>query len=163
MRTVIAFLLALLIAPATAAAAHSAAPPPPNDKRASATQVGLPASLFGTTVGATDEASDPSSNCGRAHDTVWYRISGTEPGRVVVRIAALGDLDAVVSVYRPVRSRLSQVGCDATDENGRGAGQKREEPALAGRSPEWSRRAHSTLIFFRAASSRLTTVCGRGA
>ena len=121
MRTVIAFLFALLIAPANAAAAHSAAPPPPNDNRASATQVGLPASLFGTTVGATDEASDPSSYCGRAHDTVWYRISGTEPGRVVVRIAALGDLDAVVSVWRPVRSRLGAVGCAATDENGRGA------------------------------------------
>lgn len=123
MRTVIASLIALLIAPATAAAAHSTAPaPPPNDNRASATRVeGLPASLSGTTVGATDEPGDPGSYCGRAHDTVWYRISGTEPGRIVVRIAALGDLDAVVSVYRPVRSRLNQVGCDATDENGHGA------------------------------------------
>ncbi len=121
MRTVIAFFSALLIAPATAAAAHSAAPAPPNDSRANATRVGLPATPSGTTVGATDEASDPASYCGRAHDTVWYRISGTERGRVVVRIAALGDLDAVVSVWRPVRSRLSAVGCVATDENGRGA------------------------------------------
>jgi len=122
MRTVIACLLALLIAPATAVAAHSAAPPPPNDHRANATQVaGLPGTVSGTTVGATDEASDPPSYCGRTRDTVWYRISGTEPGRVVVRIAALGDLDAVVSVYRPVRSRLNAVSCDATDEDGRGA------------------------------------------
>jgi hypothetical protein len=121
MRTVIASLIALLFIPATAAAAHSAAAPPPNDNRANATRVGLPATPSGTTVGATDEASDPASYCGRVHDTVWYRISGTEPGRVVVRIAALGDLDAVVSVWRPVRSRLSAVSCVATDENGRGA------------------------------------------
>jgi hypothetical protein len=121
MRTVIASLIALLFVPATAAAAHSAAAPPPNDNRANATRLGLPATPSGTTVGATDEASDPASYCGRAHDTVWYRISGTEPGRVVVRIAALGDLDAVVSVWRQVRSRLGAVSCVATDENGRGA------------------------------------------
>jgi hypothetical protein len=122
MRTVIALLIALLFVPATAAAAHSASAPPPNDNRANATRVdALPAALSGTTVGATDEKSDPTSYCGRADDTVWYRISGTEPGRIVVRIAALGDLDAVVSVYRPVRSRLSPVGCSATDQNGRGA------------------------------------------
>src|SRR2546423_1173070 len=121
MRTVIATLIALLIAPATAVAAHSAAPPPPNDNRTSATVVRLPATLSGTTVGATDDRSDPTSYCGAAHDTVWYRLSGTQPGRIVVRIAALGDLDPVVSVYRPVRSRLNAVGCNATDENGRGA------------------------------------------
>ena len=52
MRTVIACLLALLIAPATAVAAHSAAAPPPNDHRANATPVaGLPATVSGTTVG----------------------------------------------------------------------------------------------------------------
>jgi hypothetical protein len=121
MRTVIASLIAILFVPATAAAAHSAAAPPPNDNRANATRVGLPATPSGTTVGASDEASDPDSYCGRVHDTVWYRISGTEPGRVVVRIAAQGNLDAVASVWRPVRSRLSAVSCVATDENGRGA------------------------------------------
>ena len=119
--TVIAFLAALLIVPATAAGARSVAAPP-NDNRANATQVaGLPATLSGTTVGATDDKTDPYSYCGSVHDTVWYRLSGAETGRIVVRIAASGDLDAIVSVYRAVRSRLSPVGCIPTGDDGRGA------------------------------------------
>ena len=127
MRTsaVVACACALLIIPATAAARTSATAsgnPPANDNRASATLVGsLPATLSGTTVGATDDAKDPSSYCGRAHDTVWYRLSGAEPGRLVLRISALGDLDAVVSVYRVARSRLTAAACAATDDQGRGA------------------------------------------
>lgn len=118
---VIAVAALLLIVPATAAAAHSAGPPA-NDNRATPTPVsGLPATVSGTTVGATDDLKDPRSDCGRAHDTVWYRISGAEAGRLVVRINAFGDLDAVVAVYRPVRSRLIPAGCTATDDNGRGA------------------------------------------
>jgi hypothetical protein len=120
----LACIVALLIVPATAAAGRSAATdvkPPPNDNRATATQVSaLPATLSGTTVGATDDPKDPRSDCGRAHDTVWYRLS-TQPGRLVVRLSALGNLDAVVSVYRATRSRLIPAGCTATDENGRGA------------------------------------------
>jgi len=111
---------ALFVIPATAQAARFAGAPG-NDNRATATPVGLPSSVSGTTVGATDDPTDPSSDCGRAHDTVWYRISGTSPGRVVVRIAALGNLDAIVAVYRAVRSRLVPAGCTPTDENGRGA------------------------------------------
>jgi hypothetical protein len=114
--------LALCLIPATATAtAARLAGPPANDNRATATQVGLPASVSATTVGATDDPKDPPSNCGRAHDTVWYRISGAPTGRVVVRIAAFGNLDAVASVYRAVRSRAVPAGCTATDENGNGA------------------------------------------
>jgi hypothetical protein len=117
-----ACIFALLIVPATGAAEPSAATPPPNDNRASATAVGgLPATLSGTTVGATDDPKDPGSDCGRAHDTVWFRLSGAASGRLVLRLNAFGELDAVVSVYRSVRSRLTPVGCTATDENGRGA------------------------------------------
>jgi hypothetical protein len=117
-----ACIFALLIIPATAAAEPSAATPPSNDNRASATAVGgLPATLSGTTVGATDDPKDPRSDCGRAHDTVWFRLSGAASGRLVLRLSAFGELDAVVSVYRSVRSRLTPVGCTATDENGRGA------------------------------------------
>jgi hypothetical protein len=122
---VVASVIAFLIVPATAAAHLSATAevkPPPNDNRASATSVdGLPATLSGTTVGATDDPKDPGSACGRAHDTVWYRLSGVGAGRLVLRLSALGELDAVVSVYRVARSRLTPVGCTATDENGRGA------------------------------------------
>ena len=112
--------LALFLIPATATAARFAGPPA-NDNRATPTQVGLPAAVGGTTVGATDDPKDPPSNCGRAHDTVWYRISGAPTGRVVVRLAAFGNLDAIVSVYRAVRSRIFLTNCAATDENGNGA------------------------------------------
>ena len=113
-------IIALFVIPATAQAARSAGAPG-NDNRATATQVELPASVSGTTVGATDDPNDPPSVCGRAHDTVWYRISGAPTGRVVVRIGAFGNLDAIVAVYRAVRSRLVPAGCTVTDENGRGA------------------------------------------
>jgi hypothetical protein len=121
----VACIAAVLLVPATAAAGRSAATgvtPPPNDNRATPTHVGgLPATLSGTTAGATDDPKDPRSDCGRAQDTVWYRLSGVESGRLVARISAFGNLDAIVSVYRTVRSRLLPVGCMATDENGRGA------------------------------------------
>jgi len=119
----IAFVIALLVLPAAAAArsAGAAATPPGNDNRASATPVGLPAALAGTTIGATDDPNDPRSDCGRAHDTVWFRLAGSGSGRIIVRLAAAGELDAVVSVYRAVRSRLTPAGCAATDDNGRGA------------------------------------------
>jgi len=118
-------IVALLIIPAAAFAGPSVAAgptPPSNDNRASATAVdSLPATIAGTTVGATDDPKDPRSGCGRTHDTVWYRLSGTQAGRLVVRLNAIGDLDAVVSVYRAVRSRLTPVGCTATGDDGRGA------------------------------------------
>jgi len=114
-------ILAALVFPAAAAAVRSAGAPP-NDNRANAARVdGLPATVSGATIGATDDPKDPRSYCGRAHDTVWYRLTAAQAGRVVVRINAFGDLDAVVAVYRAVRSRLVPAGCTATDDNGRGA------------------------------------------
>ena len=113
----IAFVIAFFVLPAAAAAS-----PPGNDNRANANQVGsLPASVSGTTVEATDDPTDHRSGCGRAHDTVWYRLTGVGSGRIVVRVVAAGELDAVVSVYRAVRSRVTPAGCAATDEAGRGA------------------------------------------
>jgi hypothetical protein len=124
MLATIAGTIAVLALPATAAAEPLATPlnPPPNDSRAGATAVAnLPATVSGTTVGATDEATDPRTECGRVQNTVWYRLRGAQPGRIVLRLNALGNLDAVVSVYRAVRSRLTPVGCAPTDDNGRGA------------------------------------------
>jgi len=113
--------IALLVLPATAVAARSVGAPG-NDVRAKAVPIAnLPARLTGTTVGATDDPTDPPSDCGRAHDTVWYRVSGVSAGRLVLRLNASGDLDSIVSVYRAVRSRLLPVTCTATDDNGRGA------------------------------------------
>ena len=86
--------------------------------RAPATALAEPSA---TTVGATDDPTDPPTNCGRVHGTVWYRLAGAQPGRIVLRVNALDNLDAVVSVYRAVRSRLVPIGCAPTDDNGRGA------------------------------------------
>ncbi len=112
--------LALFFTP-LAAAARSAGPPT-NDNRATPVQLdGLPAVVSGTTVDATDDPKDPRSGCGRPHDTVWYRLSAAPTGRIVARVSAFGNLDAIVAVYRAVRSRVTLVGCTATDENGQGA------------------------------------------
>ena len=56
----------LVVAPAAMAA------PPPNDNRANATPIGASASVSGSTAGATTEASDPSTFCGRTDGTLWY-------------------------------------------------------------------------------------------
>src|SRR5262245_36175125 len=116
-------LLGLMFVAGTLAASTTAATgAPPNDDRANATAIGsLPAALSGTTIGATDDPRDPFTDCGRPHDTVWYRLSGAEAGRLVLRLQAFGDLDAIVAVYRTARSRLIPVTCTATDQNGGGA------------------------------------------
>lgn len=106
---------------ATAMAANAASGPPRNDDRVNATALeGLPATVSGTTVGATEEPRDPRTPCGRARATVWYRVSAGSSGRLVLRFTASGNLDAIVSVYRAVRSRLDPLVCNATDERGRG-------------------------------------------
>lgn len=117
-----AILAALTCGLLAATVATAAASGPGNDDRANAVVLeGLPAAASGTTVGATDDPRDPRSGCGPARDTVWYRLTDVSAGRVVLRLAAAGDLDAIVSVYRAVRSRLEPLGCSATDESGRGA------------------------------------------
>jgi hypothetical protein len=110
-------LLVLLALPTGAAGAG-----PGNDSRANASPLGEPpVTASGTTVGATEEARDPVPFCGAVRATVWYRLSGVSSGRLVLRLTAFGDLDAVVSAYRVVRSQLVPAGCDATDARGRGA------------------------------------------
>ena len=96
--------------------ATAAVAPPPNDNRAGASPVNPPASVRGTTVGATDEATDPRPSCGRVHSTVWYSITSAPGRRIVLRLHADGDLDGVLAVYQVQRSRLTQVTCDATDQ-----------------------------------------------
>src|SRR5215218_10047855 len=106
---------------ATATAGTAAVNPPRNDDRASATVLeALPARASGTTIGATVESRDPRPSCGRVRATVWYRVADAPSGRLVLRFTASGDLDAIVSVYRAVRSRLVPLACNATDERGRG-------------------------------------------
>jgi len=111
----VAAVLALTGATATA----DVPPPPPNDNRANATPISPPASVRGTTVGATDETNDPRPSCGRVDSTVWYRINSAPDRRIVLRLRADDDLDGVLAVYQARRSQLNEVTCDATDDQGR--------------------------------------------
>jgi hypothetical protein len=92
--------------------------PPANDRRGSAPALRVPGTVKGTTVGATRERPDPRT-CGTNDATVWYRIDARPPGRVVLRLRALGNLDAGISVYRRIRSQLDPVTCRGTDRKGR--------------------------------------------
>ena len=67
-------------------------------------------------------ACTPSGQVGRAlrmsGGTVWYRLTGPATRRVLLRLSASEELDAVVAVFRPVRSRLDLVACAPTDRKG---------------------------------------------
>ena len=92
--------------------------PPENDDRSGAVRlVGLPATARATTLGATAGESD-GTPCGLSGGTVWYRLTGPASGRVLLRLSTAGELDAVVAVYRAVRSRTELVGCAETDRKG---------------------------------------------
>jgi hypothetical protein len=92
--------------------------PPANDERGGAVSLGQPpATVRATTLGATGDASDVAA-CGMSGGTVWYRLTGPTSRRVLLRLSASEELDAVVAVFRPVRSRLDLVACAPTDRNG---------------------------------------------
>ncbi|HEU6445031.1 MAG TPA: hypothetical protein VFL61_08250 [Gaiellaceae bacterium] len=92
--------------------------PPANDERGGAVSLGRPpASVRATTLGATGGASDVPA-CGMSGGTVWYRLTGPASGRVILRLSAVNELDAVVAVFRSVRSRTELVACAPTDRRG---------------------------------------------
>jgi hypothetical protein len=109
-----------VVAPAAAAAAAA----PPNDDRDAATALGaLPQSVTGTTAGSTVEGNEPASNCAGTAGSVWYAlpVGAVAPPRIGIKLAANGNLDAVVDVYARQRSQLVPVSCRATDRAGRAA------------------------------------------
>jgi hypothetical protein len=108
-------------APPPSAEAPSALPAPANDKLANAQVIhGLPATLGGTTIGATLEPSEVESACGQSTgSSVWYSLRSSSAQRIAVDLAAGGALDGVVDVYHAVRSRLLPVSCQATDSHGK--------------------------------------------
>jgi hypothetical protein len=92
--------------------------PPENDDRSGAVRLArLPATARATTLGATAGESD-GTPCGLSGGTVWYRLTGPASGRVLLRLSTAGELDAVVAVYRAVRSRTELIGCTETDRKG---------------------------------------------
>jgi hypothetical protein len=113
-KTIAALLAMGALAPAAASAA-----PPPNDSRTSPQPIQLGSSVNGTTVDSTREDGDPASGCSQDGGSVWYRFTTPRAGRVIVQLAANGNLDAVVDVFRVRRSQLLETACDITDDRGR--------------------------------------------
>jgi hypothetical protein len=132
-------------------AAPAAADGPGNDDRNDAERVTrLPASVEGTLTGAGVEGPEAASPCAATSDSVWYRIDPGASRRVVVRLAAAGDLDATIDVYARLRSQERLLTCDVGDANGRAAV---AFDAVRGRSylVRVARRANSVADAFRLA------------
>lgn len=100
-------ILTALLAPSVALAE-----PPPNDARTAPEALTLPASVDGTTVEATTEPGEGLAG------TVWYEFVARDTDAVSLRLVAAGDLDASVQVFRRVRSQLTPITQEPTDENG---------------------------------------------
>ena len=101
-----------------ASAGAMAAARPENDKRADAVRLsGVPSRTTGTTVRALAEGTDPAPSCAPIGPTVWYRLPGSN-GQTAVVLHALGQLEAVVGVYRIDRSHITGLGCSKTDAKG---------------------------------------------
>jgi len=119
-RLSLGIIAAFAIAAAQAAGAPADVPAPANDGLASAQVIhALPATLAGTTVGATVEAQEPLSNCGAVEHSVWFSLRASSAERVAVDLAAAGTLDATVDVFHAVRSQLDSAECERTDSHGK--------------------------------------------
>ncbi|HEY3865291.1 MAG TPA: hypothetical protein VGL54_04305 [Solirubrobacteraceae bacterium] len=110
-----------LSTPTLAAASVPAVPAPGNDERANAQVIhSLPASINGTTVGATLEQGESQSSCGvPTAGSVWYSLRASSAGRIALDLTAGGELDATVDIYHAVRSQLDSVGCQQTEGHGK--------------------------------------------
>lgn len=102
-----------------ATAAPAFADPPPNDNRADAQVVVVPTTVTGTTVDATVEPGEQLTVCdGQSANSVWYKFTADTERGVVAKLAADGNLDAEVDIYKQRRSQLDFVACDLTDDQG---------------------------------------------
>jgi hypothetical protein len=112
-----------VLAPGADGAAAAAPLPPANDNVANAQLIhSLPATLDGTTVGATIEPGEAESSCGQSTTaSVWYAFRSASAQRVAVDLAAGGALDGTIDVYHALRSQRIALDCQATDSHGRAA------------------------------------------
>ena len=110
---------AVLVATFVTGASARIAEPPLNDDRANAQIVAtFPATLDGTTVGATVERLDPQkSQCGTVESTVWYRVNQAPDGTVAVAVTGTG-LAPVVRVYAITKNGINELDCAATKASG---------------------------------------------
>jgi hypothetical protein len=104
-----------------AASTPAPVPAPANDERANAQPVhSLPATINGTTVGATLEPTERESSCGvPTASSVWYSVRAQGAERIAADLAAGGELDATIEVYHAVRSQLESVDCEKTESHGK--------------------------------------------
>lgn len=109
------------LTPAAVAAPSETPKPPANDEVAGAQAIhSLPASLEGTTVGATTVTGEAPSGCvSGSISSVWYSLRTAGAERVAVELAAGGTLDGTIDVYKAVRSELQPVACQQTEEEGK--------------------------------------------
>jgi hypothetical protein len=115
-------LSALFFAAAAGAEEATKAPPAPANDALAAAQVihSLPASLNGTTVGATTEALEVQSGCSKpTANSVWYSLRVSGAHRIALQLAASGTLDATLDVYHAVRSQLGSIQCQQTEGEGK--------------------------------------------
>ena len=92
--------------------------PPANDTAGEAQSLAkLPASDKGSTTGATSDDSDLGS-CNMGGGTVWYSIRPGSARRLIVALHAEGTFDATLIVARRVRSKLDEIGCSHTNDQG---------------------------------------------
>ena len=100
-------------------ASPALAAPPPNDARAAAQSLGtLPASVRGTTVGATLETGEVPSGCSGTKNSVWYAFTADSGRSILIALDAAGDLDATIDVYERQRSQVTQLTCKNTNRRG---------------------------------------------
>lgn len=108
--------------PAVALGEGTSAPPAPaNDTLANAQVIHtLPATITGTTVGASTEGGEHESACnGPTSHSVWYSLRLSSAHRVAIDLTAAGALDATVDVFHAVRSQLVSAGCAGTEAKGK--------------------------------------------
>jgi hypothetical protein len=119
-RAVALILCASVLAAAfVAGAAARRADAPPNDDRANAEVIAaFPATVNGTTVGATVERLDPQkSPCGTVESTVWYRINQAPDGTVAVSVQGAG-LAPILRVYSITKSGIKELDCASAKTSG---------------------------------------------
>jgi hypothetical protein len=107
--------------PASFGARIALAGPPPNNSLANALAIpSLPATISGTTVGATTGPGTVETACAvTTTNSVWYSVRSARARRIAIDLAAEGALDATVDVYHALRSQLTSVGCQQTDAQGK--------------------------------------------
>ena len=118
--SVIQVALAVALVVSGGAASPAFADAPANDARSAASVLSPPAGVNGTTAGSTLEFEEAATVQGASViGSVWYTFRTPQARRVVLRLAAAGELDAGLEVYRRARSQLPLEQTQLTGEDGR--------------------------------------------